>query len=159
VTYLNDHFAGSTAALQLLDHLIKTGGIAGDQEFFTALRAEIAEDQAVLEGLIRRLDDGPSPLRHVGGWFAEKIGRLKLMLDDPAGDALKELESLEVLVLGIHGKRALWRGLREMSASVPELSSVDLNRLEARADDQHARVEDLRLATARRVLGPTGNRP
>ncbi len=156
-TYLNDHLAGSTAALQLLDHLVETAGTPAERQFFTTIRAEVADDRATLEDLTRRIGDGPSTLRHIGGWLAEKASRLKLMLDDPSGHTLKELEALEMLTLGIHGKRGLWRALGEVSTVVPALAVVDLLRLEERADDQHARVEARRLDAARRVLRPTAS--
>ncbi len=66
---------------------------------------------------------------------------------------MKQLEALEMLVLGIHGKQELWGALTEVSATVPHLASVDLQRLQRRADDQHARVETRRLRAAGRAFG------
>ena len=113
VTYLNDHLAGSTAALQLLDHLVEESDPGDSRKFFSTLRAEIAEDRS--------------------------------MLDDPAGDSLKELETLEVLVLGIHGKRLLWAALMVVARAVPQWADVNFARLEQRAVEQEARVEARRL--------------
>ena len=145
VTYLNDHLAGSTAALQLLDHLVEESDPGDSRKFFSTLRAEIAEDRSMLDDLIRRIGDHPSTLRDVGGWLAEKVGRLKLKLDDPAGNSLKELEALEVLVLGIHGKRLLWAALMVVARAVPQWADVNFARLEQRAVEQEARVEARRL--------------
>lgn len=83
--------------------------------------------------------------------MAEKAGRLKLILDDPGG--LKPLESLELLVIGIHGKQSLWRSLAAVAPTVPELAGLDFVTLQARAEDQHARVEVRRVASARAAFG------
>lgn len=152
VTYLNDHLAGSTAALQLVDHLVETSTISDERKFLTTLREEIAEDRATLEDLVRRTGDRPSALRDIGGWLAEKAGRLKLKLDDPSGDKLKELEALEILVLGIHGKLSLWRALALVAPAMPQWGHVDFSRLERRAEQQHEHVEARRLGAVRRLL-------
>ena len=156
VTYLNDHLAGSTAALQLLDHLVEESDPDESRKFFSTLRAEIAEDRGMLEDLVRRIGDRPSPLRNIGGWLAEKVGRLKLKLDDPLEDSLKDLEALEVLALGIHGKKALWSALTLVAAGVPQWADVNFARLEQRAAEQEERVEVRRLDAVRRlVIAPT----
>jgi hypothetical protein len=151
-TYLNDHLAGATAALQLLDHLMEHAEHAGEERFFRGLRDEIAEDRAELERLLHRLGGEASGLRAAGGWLAERIGRIKLAFDDPARGTLQRLEALETLALGIQGKQALWTALGTTGSGVPALASVDLARLARRAGDQHARVEARRLASARRLL-------
>ncbi|MBA2305796.1 MAG: hypothetical protein H0W08_24620 [Acidobacteria bacterium] len=152
-TYMDDHLAGSTAALQLVDHLIDTASAPDEREFFTSLRIDIDDDRQTLEDLMGRFGKSPGTLRNIGGWLVEKAARLKLMLDDPGDGGLKQLEALEMLVLGIHGKQELWGALTEVSATVPHLASADLQRLQRRADDQHARVETRRLRAAGRAFG------
>jgi hypothetical protein len=149
-TYLNDHLAGAGAAIDFLSHLIETSNPPAEPEFLKWLRGEFEEDRAVLEDVIRRVGGRPSGLRQLGGWIAEKAGRLKLVLDDPAG--LKPLESLEVVVIGIHGKRSLWRALAAVAPTIPELNDVDFVRMESRAEDQQSRVEVRRIENARAYL-------
>ena len=98
-TYLNDHLAGSTAALQLLDHLVDTAERPDDKRFFVTLRAAVTEDRDTLQHVMRRVGGRESSLRHVGGWIAEKAVRLKLMYDDPASRTLAPLEGLSFLLL------------------------------------------------------------
>jgi hypothetical protein len=50
--YLNDHLAGSVAALELVDHLIKTYKGKPLEQFFQNLRHEIDADQKTLQDLI-----------------------------------------------------------------------------------------------------------
>lgn len=151
-TYLNDHVAGSRTALELLDFLIDAHADADSRAFFTTLRADIAADRQTLDDTIARLGGGPSIVREAGGWFADRLTRLKLAIDDPAAGGLKHLEALELLALGILGKRSLWRALETVKPAVAALAGLDLRSLQARAEDQYARVEARRLNTATRAL-------
>lgn len=151
-TYLNDHVAGSRTALELLDSLIDAHPDVESRAVFTTLRADIAEDRQALDDTIVRLGDGPSILREAGGWFADRLTRLKLAMDDPDEDGLKHLEALELLALGILGKRSLWRALEAVKARVPALAELDLTGLQARAEDQFARVEARRVKAAMAAL-------
>lgn len=150
-TYLNDHLAGATAALQLLDDMIDASADPDERGAFAALRAEIAEDGATLEQLLHADGGTTSALRQAGGWMAEKAEQLKLLMDDRGGGTLGRLERIETLALGILGKLALWRALS--AASIPEFAGTDFSRLEARAGQQHERVERWRIEAAKRVLG------
>jgi hypothetical protein len=151
-TYLNDHLAGSVAAVELLDRLIDHAAFADARETLVKLRSEIRTDQLALEDILRAAGGRESLLRQVGGWLAEKAGRLKLLVDDPMRGALERLEAFEILTLGIQGKAALWRALAAVQPHVPSLQSVDFRELERRADDQRATVEALRMAAAQRIL-------
>ena len=53
---MNDHFAGSVAAVELLNHLISSHRGKTHEQFFIRLREEVAEDQAALHGLLHDLD-------------------------------------------------------------------------------------------------------
>jgi hypothetical protein len=155
-TYLNDHLAGSVTAIELLTHLAEkhAGGPVGT--FATTLRAEIEADQRELKGIIEKVGVGAGVVRTAVAWLAEKAARLKLAADDPAGGALRLLESLEVLSLGIEGKRCLWLSLEAASSGNPALCGPDYGRLVRRAEDQRTRVESARLDAARVALSPAG---
>jgi hypothetical protein len=151
-TYLNDHLAGSVAALELLD-LLSTSRPTSDHHQFTALRAEIEEDQRVLQQLLERLGAKESRVRKAAAWLTEKMGQAKLKFDDPGSGDLQTLEALETLGLGIQGKMGLWRALSAVAGTVPEIGGLDYPRLQQRAKDQFDRVEQLRLQAARSALG------
>ncbi len=146
-TYLNNHLAGSVTALELLSSLETAQANPDMARFASELHAEIEADQQELEDLMQRLQITKSGPRQAGGWLAEKVMQIKLRLDDPADGALHLLESLEVLAVGIEGKRGLWRALA--AAAVPGLQLTDYERLTKRAEEQHQRVETTRLATAK----------
>jgi hypothetical protein len=152
-TYLNDHLAGSVAALELLDYLT-TLEPGANRALFTELRADIEQDQQVLKRLLDTLGGKQSQVRKAAAWLAEKLGQAKLQLDDSGTGDLRRLEALETLALGIQGKLALWRSLASIAGRVPQLASVDLQTLQQRATDQFARVDPLRLQAAQAALLP-----
>lgn len=152
-TYLNDHHAGSLAAIEMIDNLIETFDGKPLAEFFKELRSEIASDQKVLERLIAETGGEESALKKTGAWVAEKFSRAKIRVSDSADDQLGLLLALEALLLGITGKCALWTALA--SARVLELSQLDYAKLEQRAVEQRDRVEIKRREVARSVFAPT----
>jgi hypothetical protein len=154
-TYMKDHFAGSVAAVELLDHLISSSRGKIHEPFFVQLRQEVAEDQEALRGLLHDLDSASGTVRDVTAFVSEKLARIKLLLEDPSGSQLAILEKLETLALGIDGKRALWRSLLAVAEEIPALHNVDLIGLDQRAGDQRDRVEDLRVEAAREAFAPT----
>jgi hypothetical protein len=100
-----------------------------------------------------RLHVEESRPRKATAWLAEKVTRLKLRLDDPTDGAFHLFEGLEMLGIGIEGKRGLWRALAATSEIAPELQGVDYARLEQRAKEQHDRIETVRLEVAKAALG------
>jgi hypothetical protein len=152
VTYLNDHLAGSVAALELLD-LLRSTGPDSRREVYRGLRQEIEEDQHVLQQIIQRLGGKESRVRKAAAWLTEKLGRAKFRFDDPGDGELRTLEALEALCLGVQGKLALWRALAVVAGSQPELGGLDLSRLQSRAEEQFVRVDRMRLQAAERALG------
>lgn len=148
-TYLNDHLAGSVAGLELAEHLAKITKGTQRERVFLALAVEIEEDQETLQQVLRQLGGKESGARKAAAWLTEKLGEVKLRLDDTGDGQLRLLEAIETLSLGIQGKLALWRGLEVIADSVPPLRSLDLSRLQERAENQFHRVEDQRLQVAR----------
>lgn len=146
-SYLNDHLAGSAAALDLLQRMrdANEGNEVG--ETVADLHEAIKQDGAALETIMETLDVDVSSLRRAGGRAVEKVSRVKL--DEWAtGDRdLSLLLETEALALGIEGKMAGWCSLKQLPAS--RLDDVDLDGLIGRARQQRATVEELRLAAAR----------
>lgn len=148
-TYLKDHHAGATFAIDLLEELRdrKSGEDLGS--FAEELLADVVSDLDVLEELIGRTGaDDTSITKDVGAWLGEKGARLKL--GTPV-DGLGTLQTLEVLALGILGKLALWDALAEIAKLDGRFADIDFGRLVDRAREQHAAVEQRRLAAARQI--------
>ena len=152
--YMKDHFAGSVAAVELLNHLISSHRGKTHEQFFVRMRDEVAEDQEVLRGLLHDLDAEGGALRNTTAFLSEKLARIKLLLENPTGGQLAQLEKLEALALGIEGKRTLWRTLLALAEEIPALRKVDFAKLDQRADDQRKRVEARRIEAAREAFLP-----
>lgn len=153
-TYLNDHLAGSVVALELLESLEAAHAGTDVERVASELRIDVAADRGELEALMGRLQVGESRTRKASAWLGEKMTELKLRLDDPAGGALRLLEALEAVSLGIEGKLGLWRALAAAAGGAPSLQGFDYERLAQRAMEQRSRVEAARLDAAKRALIP-----
>ena len=151
-TYLNDHLAGSVMALELIEYLGKNYPDSELETFFAELHAEISADQDVLRDLLNTFGAKESAVRKAGAWIAEKFGRAKLNLSEHEVSGVGLLEALEGLVLGITGKGLLWRALSAASQTTPQLKGPDYAELEQRAVAQRNRVEEKRLAAARKAF-------
>jgi hypothetical protein len=147
--YLNDHLAGSVAALELLDHMIRLEQGKPREGPLARIRSEVEEDQKTLQALLQGIGGKESRVRQAAAWLTEKLGRAKLLLDAAESGELQVLESLEALALGIQGKAGLWRALAATSMTVNRL---DYAGLEQRALKQFQTVDGLRLEAARAAL-------
>jgi hypothetical protein len=96
--------------------------------------------------------ESESTVRKAGAWLVEKLGRVKLGLTENEVSGAGLLEALEGLVLGITGKGLLWRALSAASQTVPQLKGPNYAELEQRAVEQRNRVEEKRLAAARKAF-------
>jgi hypothetical protein len=157
LTYLKDHAAGAEAACGLLERLADRYAEEPLGTFFLGLLTEIRADRQTLLVLIDEIGGGGGTIKSLGGRLAEKFSRLKLQLGDSGTDSLGLFEALEVLGLGILGKRSLWRALQKIADRDERLSRLDLATLEARAERQFEDVERQRLTVAVNLL-PAGTR-
>ncbi len=145
--YLNDHLAGSTSGVELARRL--RGSNRGDPEFgptLAELCAEIEADRETLEAVMDRLGVGRSRLKPLAAVLGERLGRLKLNGRLWGYSPLSRLEELELLQVGVAGKRRLWRALEHTHSS--DLSCFDLSALAERATEQLRRLEALHLKAA-----------
>jgi hypothetical protein len=149
-SYLNDHLAGSVSALELIEHWAHLHDGKPLGVFFSQIDTEIRADQNVLRNLMRRLGLGESSLRKASAWAAEKVGRVRLMIAGGEQESLGLVLSLEGLIMGIVGKKLLWRSLA--AANLAELNGYDFRELERRAEQQIDRIEAERIRAAKLVL-------
>jgi len=147
VVYMNDHIAGSVAALELLDHLIKCCADEPLAAFLSELRRDIRADQEVLKRLLDYEQQSESRFRKLVAWVTEKFARSKFKFAGEQVGGLGLVQALETLALGIRGKELLWRALA--TSNWAPLQDVDLANLQQRALEQQAQVEQKRLEAAR----------
>lgn len=147
--YLNDHLAGATAAIELIEHLSSSFPRTPLQTFFDDLLAEVSADRDVLRELLQSFGEEESTVRKASAWIGEKLARVKLSLtgDEKSGSGF--LEAMDALIIGITGKLLLWRALDAASETVPALKRLDYAQLQQRAITQRDRVEEKHLDAAR----------
>ncbi|MGE0517605.1 MAG: hypothetical protein AB7P78_01200 [Candidatus Binatia bacterium] len=151
-TYLNDHLAGSVVAIELMEHLEAVHAHSPIGRAVGEVRGEVIADRQALESLMTHLQIPESRTRKATAWVTEKLTELKLRVDDPAAGALRLLEALEAISLGIEGKRSLWLALSAASEGTPALATLDYERLIRRAEEQRSIIEVMRIGAARAAL-------
>ena len=149
-SYLNDHLAGSVSALELIEHWAHLHDGKPLGVFFSQIETEIRADQNVLRDLMRRLGVEESSLRQAGAWAAEKVGRVRLMIAGGEQGSLGLVLTLEGLIMGIVGKKLLWRSLAV--ANLLQLSAYDFEGLRRRAEQQIEQIEAQRVRAVREAL-------
>ena len=108
-TYLNDHLAGSVVGLALARRAVEHNRESDYARDLRVIAEEIAEDKRTLEELMRELTIRRNPVKRVGAWVGERVRRLKPnrgLRYSP----LSRLEEIEMLTLGVTGKRFNARG-------------------------------------------------
>lgn len=149
-TYLQDHLAGATFGVNLLRSLREQHAGDAFSDVIAELLADVEADEATLRELVNSSGGGDT-LKEATAWFAERASRLKLRFG--VDQELGTFEGLELMSLGVLGKRALWRALEQLKGQEPRLAALDLPRLIARAESQFDRLEHYRLAIAPVALG------
>lgn len=149
--YVNDHLAGATAGVELARRLRASN--EDDPEFGPVLAevcAEIEADREALQAVMDRLGVNQSRLKPLVAVLGERLGRLKLNGQLRGYSPLSRLDELELLQIGVVGKRRLWRALEHTHAS--DLPGFDLDALAERATEQLTRLEALHLKAAALAL-------
>ena len=149
--YLNDHLAGSTLGVDLARRLRASN--EDDPAFgpeLAELCAEIEADRETLKAVMDQLGVGQSKLKPLAAALGERLGRLKLNGRLWGYSPLSRLDELELLQIGVAGKRRLWRALEHTHAG--DLQRFDLGALAERATGQLRRLEALHLKAAALAL-------
>ena len=155
--YLNDHLAGSAAAIRLAERYRDREPGTELGALLHGLVAEIEQDRDVLADVMERVGASPNPVKRAGALGAELVtslrGRVPML---GAGSAeVARLEEIELLTLGIEGKRLLWKALGRLARSDARLEGFDFTELAKRAKAQRDRLEPFRLKLAKEAFGPT----
>jgi hypothetical protein len=139
--YLRDHHAASAGGVALARRALGANHPVAQQ---------IARDRETLEGMMRQLDVQPSAMKVGLVRMAERLGRLKLNGRLFKRSPLSRVVELEVLLVGIRGKEALWTALRRAERNIDDL---DLDALIESAKTQASEVDEQRLRAVADTLG------
>ena len=149
-SYLNDHLAGSISALELIAHWVDAHKGEPLGSFFAETEREIKADQDTLRDVMRTLGVEESKMRQAGAWAAEKIGRARLIIAGDEPGSLGLVLTLEGLIMGVTGKKLLWRTLA--TAKLSRLNNYNFEQLQRRAEQQVERIEAERISAVRQAF-------
>jgi hypothetical protein len=150
--YLNDHLAGATVGTELAHRIARSHDEVVDRATLQRLAGEINADRRALLEIMALLGVPVRRYKTAAAWVGEKAGRLKLNGRLTDRSPLSSLEELELLRLGVEGKAAGWRTLRELAGTDPRLSAAWLDELLAQARSQADLLEDLRVRAATHLI-------
>jgi hypothetical protein len=146
--YLNDHLAGSIVGSELARRALSENQGNEYGRFLSQLLHEIEADRETLKDVMVRLGIPQARVKQALAWCVEKVGRLKLNGQLMGYSPLSRVIELEVLTLGVAGKRALWRALQLVSVGDVRLASTDFSALVERAEAQLEELERHRVRAA-----------
>ncbi|MEZ0492887.1 hypothetical protein AB2L28_11640 [Kineococcus sp. TBRC 1896] len=155
--YLGDHLAGASAGRARLARAARAHAGTGTGRVLADLHTEVVADRRELLRWVRVL--GVRRRRHLelAARAVEALVALKPNGRFVRRSPLRAVVELEGLLLGVEGKAAGWRSLRELAdAGGPAASRLDpvaLDVLIERAQRQTATLERLRRAAVRDVFG------
>jgi hypothetical protein len=164
--YLNDHVAGATVGVQRIRRMapVYEGTVVG--RTIAPLVAELEQEREWLLGCLRLLDIPVRTYKIVGGYVAERVGRLKPNGRVRSSSPLSALLEVELLRGAITGKSSGWQTLRAQGPALglTEGSLDELDGLIVQADEQvRVLTELLDVLHAgvfrRREEGAGGDRP
>jgi hypothetical protein len=150
--YLQDHLAGSTGGLELARRVRGANEGTPYGEPLAKLADDIAADRRSLESIMDDLGFGADRAKNIAFWAAEKAGRLKLNGQLTGYSPLSRMVEIEGLITGVNAKLSLWRTLRDVAGSVPELDADRLARLIERAEQQIGTLHELRSRAGREAF-------
>jgi len=153
-SYLNHHLSASVAWLEAVQRVEDAEKGTPTARALSELRAEGLADQLMLREFMAQLKVSERETEKATAWLSEKLSRLMLPLKDPKEGSYNLLLILEALSLGLEGRRALWVALAAAARESVALQGPDYQILVRRAEEQRARMEQLRLETAKNALRP-----
>lgn len=148
--YLNDHLTGATGGVALARRAASNSTDPERTAMWGTLAAEIAADRTTLRRARDLIDAKPNPVKYALAWTGEKLARLKLNGHLIKNSDLGQMLELEMLVLGVTGKLALWRAL--VLLDDPRFEGIDFELLINRAEGQRDRLEQFRIKLAPTAL-------
>jgi hypothetical protein len=150
--YLQDHLAGSTGGLELARRARGANESTPYGEQLATIADDIEADRRSLESLMDDLGFGADRVKNLAFWAGEKAGRLKLNGQLSGYSPLSRMIEIEGLLTGVNAKLSLWRTLRELAETEPELDGARIGRLAERAEQQLATLHELRSRAGREAF-------
>lgn len=150
-TYLIDHLTGSDAALTTVTRLALSHEGAPEGRVFGVLKQQFESERAVVRSVLDQLGSSAVSLKRAAGYAS---GAVLQAVAGGADGSLAMFRTLESLLIGVQGKRCLWRTLQAVDLEFTATS--DFKTLECQALEQWERIEELRQSQLRRTFSMPG---
>lgn len=154
--YLHDHLSGARVAIDLLETLREKHDDPALRRAAAELLVEVDADREQLQAIADHVGGDAGRMKVAIAWLGEKTAptTARLAVDTELGT----LEVLEMLTLGVLGKRALWQALESLPKTRGRLPRIDYARLLERAQSQYAELESQRIRAARQAFAAPATR-
>ena len=151
--YMNDQLALGVGWRELARRARQQNEGTELGEALARVATGIAEDVETFEGIMDRLGLGRDRVKPLLAMVGERIGRLKLNGQLRGYSPLSRFVELDVLAMGIEGKKILWANLRDFAGLRTRLPDVDFDALIERAGRQRDELEPFRVRAGRETFG------
>lgn len=113
--YMNDQLALGTLWRELARRSQRSNSGTELGDALARVSSGIAEDVETFQQMMRRLGIPMNPIKMGLAVGAERMGRLKLNGGGRTYSPLSRFEELDILAMGIEGKKLLWVTLRDLA--------------------------------------------
>jgi hypothetical protein len=143
--YLNDQLAMGVAWRELAKRSAHNNRGTATGEALARVATGIAEDVETFQEIMGRVGIRANRVKTGFAFVAERLGRFKPNGRLRSYSPLSRFEELEILAMGIDGKKQLWTTLRDLAGLATRLPDVDFDALIDRAAGQRAEIEPFRV--------------
>ncbi|MBP2372051.1 hypothetical protein [Pseudonocardia parietis] len=150
--YLNDQLALGVLWRQLARRTQRSNRDTPLGDALARVATGIAEDVETFRSIMRQAGIRPSRMKPGAAVAAERLGRLKLNGHLAGYSPLSRFTELEMLTMGIEGKKQLWTTLRDLAGLATQLPDVDFDQLIERAAAQKAELEPHCVRAGREIF-------
>src|SRR3954467_620454 len=150
--YMNDQLAAGVLWREVARRAQRNNAGTEAAEALERVARAIAEDVATFAEMMDRLGLRRSAVKPAAAIAAERVGRLKFNGRLRGYSPLSRFVELDLLAMGIEGKKILWQNLRDYAGLSERLPDVDFDGLIERAQSQRDDIERLRGAAGRAAL-------
>ena len=150
--YMNDQLAAGIAFRELARRSQKSNAGTELGDALQRVAQAIAEDIETFERMMDRLNLPRNRVKTTLAMAGERLGRLKLNGSLKEYSPLSRFVELDLLCLGIDGKKLLWSNLRDLAGLADRLPDVDFDALIERAQWQRDQLEPFRAGAGSDAL-------
>ena len=150
--YMNDQLAAGILWRELAWRAQRNNDGTELGQALARVAAITTEDVETFSGMMDHLDLPRNRVKIGVAIMSERLGRLKFNGHFTAYSPLSRFVELDFLLMGVVGKKILWKNLAEFGGLRTRLQDVDFDHLVGRAQTQIDVLEPFHAAAAREAL-------